>query len=236
MRAVLSTLTIMLVAAAFPASAFHRDEPSTSVVRCESGDGRTHECRIDSSGGVRLVKQLSKGRCVEGQTWGRGRDSIWVTDGCRGEFATYSGYGQDRFDRGASDGRTFSCGSDNGRWNHCIADTRRGVSLAKQTSRSQCIRGQSWGEDARGIWVSGGCRADFRLGSEGWREGPATSRFKCESSDGSQRHCSSRYPGDIRIVKQLSRSACIEGDTWGRDRDGVWVSNGCRAEFEVLGG
>lgn len=235
MRAVPFTFAVVLLAAALPAAAFHRDEPVASVVRCESGDGLTRECAVDSRGGVRFVKQLSHGRCVEGQTWGIGRDSVWVTGGCRAEFVTYSGYGDDRLGRRDA-ARTVSCGSDSGRWNHCAADTRRGVSLVKQTSRSQCIRGQSWGEDARGIWVSGGCRADFRLGNANGGENPSAIRFKCESSDGSQRHCSSRYRGDIRIVRQLSHSACIEGDTWGQDRDGVWVSRGCRAEFEVIDG
>ena len=40
------------------------------VVRCESSDGRSRECPIDSYGRVRLVRQLSGAPCIEGQTWG----------------------------------------------------------------------------------------------------------------------------------------------------------------------
>jgi hypothetical protein len=36
------------------------------------------------------------------------------------------------------------------------------------------------------------------------------------------------------LVRQRSGSPCIEGRTWGRDRSGVWVDRGCRADFEVV--
>jgi Protein of unknown function (DUF3011) len=39
--------------------------------------------------------------------------------------------------------------------------------------------------------------------------------------------------GGVRLVKQLSREACVEGVSWGFDRDGIWVDKGCRAEFAV---
>jgi len=35
----------------------------------------------------------------------------------------------------------------------------------------------------------------------------------------------------VQLVRQISRSACIEGQTWGYARNGIWVSQGCRAEF-----
>ncbi|HEY8271136.1 MAG TPA: DUF3011 domain-containing protein [Pseudobdellovibrionaceae bacterium] len=37
-----------------------------------------------------------------------------------------------------------------------------------------------------------------------------------------------------RLVSQLSRSACIEGSTWGYANDSIWVDKGCRANFEVI--
>ena len=39
--------------------------------------------------------------------------------------------------------------------------------------------------------------------------------------------------GGVRLARQLSREACVEGVSWGFDRDGIWVDKGCRAEFEV---
>lgn len=66
--------------------------------------------------------------------------------------------------------------------------------------------------------------------------GPAIAdqRIRCESIDGRQNYCSADTRGGVRLARQLSRSDCYEGRTWGYDRRGVWVSEGCRAEFIVF--
>lgn len=56
------------------------------------------------------------------------------------------------------------CSSDGGRVNRCGADTRGGVSLESQYSRSGCYFNDTWGYDRDSVWVSNGCRARFRLG------------------------------------------------------------------------
>ncbi len=35
------------------------------------------------------------------------------------------------------------------------------------------------------------------------------------------------------MVRQFSRSACRQNDTWGYDARGIWVDRGCGADFEV---
>lgn len=35
----------------------------------------------------------------------------------------------------------------------------------------------------------------------------------------------------VRIVQQTSKSACVEGQTWGFDRGGIWVDKGCGGVF-----
>lgn len=58
--------------------------------------------------------------------------------------------------------------------------------------------------------------------------------INCSSSGYRYNTC---YVGDIdyvRLVRQVSRSACIEGSTWGYDYDYIWVDQGCRADFEVI--
>jgi hypothetical protein len=68
--------------------------------------------------------------------------------------------------------QTLTCSSDNGNRQYCGADTRGGVTLAKQRSGSPCIQGRTWGYDKRGVWVDRGCRADFIVGSSnGYRPG-----------------------------------------------------------------
>lgn len=67
--------------------------------RCESQDSRTAYCRVDTRYGVRLVDRLSRASCIPGRTWGWDRGGVWVTDGCRAEFATAGGRYRDRDSR-----------------------------------------------------------------------------------------------------------------------------------------
>ena len=151
------------------------------------------------------------------------------------------------------------CASDDGRRNYCNVDTRYGVQLVRQRNGSPCIQGRTWGYDRRGIWVDRGCRADFTIGNQAYggnrdygygrnrdygygrnreydygrdRVG-GIQTFYCESGDGKRHWCSEGLTGTVRLVRQRSGSPCIQGQTWGRDRGGVWVDRGCRADFEV---
>jgi hypothetical protein len=59
--------------------------------------------------------------------------------------------------------------------------------------------------------------------------------ISCSSDDGRRHYCSVNEPGQVRLVKQRSESACREGDSWGSDDRGIWVDHGCRADFAVEG-
>ena len=56
---------------------------------------------------------------------------------------------------------SLTCASEDGRRHYCAADTRAGVSLQRQRSKSVCTQGTTWGFDQNGVWVDRGCRADF---------------------------------------------------------------------------
>ncbi|MCB0330870.1 MAG: DUF3011 domain-containing protein, partial [Bdellovibrionales bacterium] len=58
---------------------------------------------------------------------------------------------------------------------------------------------------------------------------------KCESTNDNRTYCniSGARDANISLDRQLSKSSCREGFSWGRDDRGVWVDNGCRAEFRV---
>jgi hypothetical protein len=62
--------------------------------------------------------------------------------------------------------------------------------------------------------------------------GPPARRVRCDS-DGDYRHCRADIRGRANLYRQLSRASCRYNDTWGYDRRGVWVDNGCRAEFTL---
>lgn len=58
----------------------------------------------------------------------------------------------------------------------------------------------------------------------------------CASEDGRRRTCAvNTSSGNVRLLREQSQSACVEGRTWGFNRDGIWVDRGCRAYFEVGG-
>lgn len=209
------------------------------VVRCDSNDNRYRECRMDTRGGVRLVRQVSKTRCEEGRNWGRLRDGVWVDRGCRAEFASGRGGGWDSAQR-------IRCESIDGRSRSCPVNGRGEVRLVRQFSKAPCSEGYSWGRDRNAIWVSRGCRAEFEVygrghgwNGGGWNNGGYDNgygdgygrTFRCESENGRTRTCGVDGRGRVQLVRQLSNAACIEGRTWGRDARGVWVTDGCRAEF-----
>jgi hypothetical protein len=54
--------------------------------RCESYDGRYHECQIPVDGVVERLPRLSDAPCNEGYSWGRRGDRVWVDRGCRSDF------------------------------------------------------------------------------------------------------------------------------------------------------
>lgn len=61
----------------------------------------------------------------------------------------------------------------------------------------------------------------------------ASSTVRCESDDGRWKACRVDTHGGVTLTRQLSRAGCWQGDTWGYDRNRIWVTNGCRAEFRV---
>jgi hypothetical protein len=135
------------------------------VVRCESANNGRTQCNADTSYGVHLARQLSKNSCNLGHDWGYDHNGVWVDHGCRADF-TIGGYlngATGPMTSAATARPTVRCESADGRRNFCRADTTFGVTMLRQTSNSNCVRGQNWGYDEGGIWVSGGCRADFLL-------------------------------------------------------------------------
>lgn len=175
---------------------------------------------------------------------------------------------------------TIVCESQGGQTNRCAADTRGGVRLVTQYSKHGCYEGDTWGYDRRGIWVSNGCRAQFRIGDSpsdqrdhddkhaaaaavvalgvlgavalanrhrddnDYRYEPPPNHgysyapeqvVRCESSGDGEQYCAARIGrGRVEIQRQLSKSACRFNSSWGYDRKGIWVNQGCRADFAVL--
>ena len=59
------------------------------------------------------------------------------------------------------------------------------------------------------------------------------STVTCESRNNSYQSCPVDASNGVRLTRQLSSQGCWQNDTWGFDRNRIWVDRGCRAEFEV---
>jgi len=211
------------------------------TVNCSSEDGRRHYCAADTRHGVTLVKQRSEAACTQGVSWDADERGIWVDHGCRADFSLQTLPPAERI------ARTITCSSDDGGRHHCNAETRGGVWLVNQRSSAVCNQGYSWDVEEHGIWVDRGCRADFAIGREDYREVPRHDErhderhgergeaqiVKCSSDDGRRNFCRVEIHGGVRLVNQRSEAACRQGYSWDFDEGGIWVDHGCRADFAV---
>jgi CxxC motif-containing protein len=224
----LIALSIVSVAFAVPTPAHAQPGYYAEKITCSSNNGKRNWCNIGNSRDVRLVRQISGSPCVRGSTWGIDQRGLWVDSGCRAEFAIGRS-------PGPPPSQTINCSSNNGKRNWCAIGNSRDVQLVRQISGSPCVRGSTWGIDQRGLWVDNGCRADFAIG----RGGPGPPAYAppqlvtCSSNNGKRNWCNIGNSRDVQLVRQISGSPCVRGSTWGIDQRGLWVDNGCRADFRV---
>jgi len=118
--------------------------------------------------------------------------------------------------------RPIDCGAAVGERNTCAADTASGVVLIRQAGEGNCALGRTWGFDATGIWVADGCRGTFAFSDE-------RVTVTCSAIAGAREVCAADTATGVALV--TGSPACVLGRTWGYDRDGIWVSDGCQATF-----
>jgi hypothetical protein len=201
-KAILSGAVAMLVAGV----AFDAAKPASAdrTVRCESREGRTQRCGVDTRGGVYLQRQLSSAGCWQGDTWGYDRRGIWVSNGCRAEFRVGSGGG------------------------HHSSHNNDGAAAAAI----------ALGVIAAAAIASHNHDRDDRYDHDGGYYPPAYPQYNYTIDCRSIRYRHVRCPVDVRrgsveIIRQHSKTQCQYGRNWGYDRNAVWVSDGCQAEFAI---
>lgn len=64
-----------------------KENGSASTIVCESQSAERNHCPADTSTGVMLNRSTGSVECLLGKTWGYDYKSVWVSDGCSGEFA-----------------------------------------------------------------------------------------------------------------------------------------------------
>jgi hypothetical protein len=110
-----------------------------------------------------------------------------------------------------------------------------GARLVQQTSQAGCVEGRTWGWDRRGVWVTRGCGGVFEVGDFRPPPGPPSGTVvNCESRDYQYRFCATE--GRIlnaSVARQISRTPCVLGRNWGFRGNGIWVNEGCEADFAI---
>jgi hypothetical protein len=128
-------------------------------VDCNSDQNRYRECAIGAGYFGRLVRENSRARCREGQTWGTRNGVIWVTDGCRGRFDVVRGN-----DSGGGQGgqEYFDCRSSNDLFRECSIGRGNSARLVREYSNGRCRANSTWGVRDGYVWVTSGCMAQFQ--------------------------------------------------------------------------
>jgi hypothetical protein len=155
--------------------------------------------------------------------------------------------------RGVRVRRTFTCESIDKRLARCSPGLNvltRGIILGTQLSKKACIENSTFSIDRRYdlVTVTDGCRATFI--AEGFTDLPLAGdivldrpdeyvalQITCSSQDNHVTTC----PTDMReirrafVLRQLSKSSCLEGRDFEIVGGSLTVRNGCRAIFQVEG-
>jgi hypothetical protein len=223
-----------------------------SRLTCESRENKRNECPLPEQVDVRLVRVISASPCLEGRSWGWDDRKIWVTGGCRAEFELKPrrrpGYDINRPDAAADLQALRACreevlrrfpGTPNAQVTTSVA-SREGEGLIRvdwsmrRGGRGEC-RINRIGKVVQFRTGPGGA-AGGAVG--GRREGIAPGQVRqltCESQGGDRKECPIPSGSRVRLVKVQSEAPCTEGQSWGYDASRIWVSSGCRADFEVEG-
>ncbi len=203
------------------------------LVRCESSARETVRCDADTRGGVVLQRQLSRAGCWYDETWGFDARGIWVSNGCRADFALGEA-------TAALPGSGETPASDEGITGSDLA-VGAGAVLVLGAIAAAVLAGRDDdddrdddryddrydGQSRRGVGVR-----RYGSNSDPWNRDQIV---RCASDGRKQRYCKVDTRRGVELYRQHSKARCRYGSSWGYDRKGIWVDEGCRAEFLIRG-
>lgn len=136
------------------------------TIRCESRNNKIQRCNVRTGNRVDLQRVIG-GRCSKGRDWGFTATQIWVSGGCRAEFAygyrNDSGYPTPLPQPVRDFAGTMNCESWQYKYQQCNVRTNDRVELTHKIA-GKCNAGRQWGYTSDYIWVDKGCRAEFGYG------------------------------------------------------------------------
>lgn len=63
------------------------------------------------------------------------------------------------------------------------------------------------------------------------QDAKAQQTLTCKSRHHDYNYCRANTNNQVRLERRLSRASCVQGRSWGYDRNGIWVDDGCEARF-----
>ncbi len=110
------------------------------------------------------------------------------------------------------------CGSKAGERQTCAANTTAGVTLVKSLGTAACELGRTWGYDAKGIWVSDGCSAEFSVAAAPQELGRYSPTLGFKVADTAQGDLTIRAYSYVRYLSQRYTDPTYT-DAFGNTRD-----------------
>lgn len=144
------------------------------------------------------------------------------------------GFGWDDDNWNGQERMEFVCASVDSRYRECQLPVDGRARVVKRLSDASCIEGKSYGQRGDRIWVDHGCRARFEVTRRGG--GSQAGTIQCVSQGKRYQECSVGPGYTGRLVRELSNGKCQRDSTWGTRNGVVWVTAGCRGEFQRVRG
>lgn len=136
------------------------------TLRCESRNNKQQRCNVRTGNRVDLQRVIG-GRCSKGRDWGFTATQIWVSGGCRAEFAyghaNNGGYPAPLPQPVNDFAGTIRCESRSNGYQQCNVPTNNRVEVVRKLA-GKCNAGRQWGYTESYVWVDKGCRAEFGYG------------------------------------------------------------------------
>ncbi len=73
----------------------------------------------------------------------------------------------------------------------------------------------------------------FQIAAQSQAAHAATETLSCSSTKGEKQHCPANTSAGILLSRSTGTVPCLLGRNWGYDDQGVWVQDGCGADFVV---
>lgn len=117
------------------------------------------------------------------------------------------------------------------------SDSNSGVTLSIMRSADGDVRMSYTGKGgANGVCtIDGSSSGTARLVAVPPNNTGLDHEVTCESVGKAQTECDMDTHGEVRLVRQLSRTECVQNRNWGLYHHSVWVKDGCRAVFSNAG-